>query len=95
MRWNGELQNVSIQLRNVEEGWAVILATIPPEVEEEEDEEGIIPDRPDPIETVAWRAPHSGNMPLPPSRGWIAVDPLANGDIRLKYVLREGKVEIR
>jgi len=82
VEWKGVLQNVCIELRD-EKGWAIILKTIPPL-----DEDGD-PDYDSIVETVAWRAPYSGNMHLPPSNGWVSVHPLARGDIKLTYVLMD------
>ena len=83
VRWKGEYQKVSIQCRTAEEGWVVVIETLPPL-----DEDGD-PDYDSIVETVAWRAPHSGNLPLPPSTGWASVDPLARGEIKIKYILKE------
>mmetsp|Transcript_21872 Transcript_21872/g.62733 ORF Transcript_21872/g.62733 Transcript_21872/m.62733 type:complete len:372 (+) Transcript_21872:140-1255(+) len=88
VRWDGVLNNVSIELRTKEEGWAIILKTIPPLDEEGE------PDHDSIVETIAWKAPHSGNMPLPPSKGWISAHPRARGELKLAYILKEGEVEL-
>ena len=81
VEWGGVPMIPRIGCRTTQEGWAIILETIPPL-----DEDGD-PDYDSIVETVAWRAPHSGNMTFPPSEGWVPVHPLARGNIELTYVL--------
>ena len=81
VEWGGVPMIPRIGCRTTQEGWAIILETIPPL-----DEDGD-PDYDSIVETVAWRAPHSGNMTFPPSEGWVPVHPLARGNIDLTYVL--------
>lgn len=81
--WGGVPMNPYIECRTTEEGWAIVLETIPPL-----DEDGD-PDYDSIVKTVAWRAPHSGNMTFPPSEGWVPVHALARGNIELTYVLKK------
>ena len=48
----------------------------------------------DDVETVAYRFPLSGNLSLPPSKGWISVHPLAKGNPTLRYHLTRNIVEV-
>mmetsp|Transcript_14939 Transcript_14939/g.35647 ORF Transcript_14939/g.35647 Transcript_14939/m.35647 type:complete len:377 (+) Transcript_14939:127-1257(+) len=88
VRWNSVLMRPLITCRTTEEGWVVILETIPPL-----DEEGD-PDYDSIVETVIFKAPHSGNMTLPPSNGWVSAHPDARGELKITYILREGEVEV-
>ena len=88
VRWNSVLMRPLIKCRTTEEGWVVILETIPPL-----DEEGD-PDYDSIVETVIFKAPHSGNMTLPPSDGWVSAHPDARGELKITYVLEEGEVEV-
>lgn len=83
VKWGGVMMRPFIECRTTEEGWAIMLETIPPLDEDGE------PDYDSIVETVAWRAPHSGNMTFPPSEGWVPVHPLARGNIELTYVLKK------
>ena len=83
VEWGGVMMHPLLECRTTEEGWAIVLETIPPLDEDGE------PDYDSIIETVAWRAPHSGNMTFPPSEGWVPVHPLARGNIELTYVLKK------
>ena len=65
VKWGGVMMHPLLGCRTTEEGWAIILETIPPLDEDGE------PDYDSIVETVAWRAPHSGNMTFPPSKGWM------------------------
>ena len=89
VRFNGVLHSAHIELRTKKEGWVINLKTIPPLDEDGE------PDHDSIVETVAWKAPHSGNMVLPPSKGWISAHPLARGKLKIAYILQEGEVELR
>ena len=88
VRWNSVLMCPFIKCRTAEEGWVVILETIPPLDEDGE------PDYDSIVETVVFKAPHSGNMTLPPSNGWVSAHPDARGELKITYILREGEVEI-
>mmetsp|Transcript_9922 Transcript_9922/g.23496 ORF Transcript_9922/g.23496 Transcript_9922/m.23496 type:complete len:379 (-) Transcript_9922:63-1199(-) len=46
------------------------------------------------VETVVYRVPHSGNLPLPPSNGWVSVHPLTEGRLCLRYRLNGHMVEV-
>ena len=46
------------------------------------------------VETVAYKVPYSGNLPLPPSNGWVSAHPLAKGNLTLRYSTSEHKVEV-
>ena len=83
VEWGGVMMRPLLECRTAEEGWAIVLEIIPPL-----DEDGD-PDYDSIIETVAWKAPHSGNMTFPPSEGWVPVHPLARGNIELTYVLKK------
>ena len=86
VRWNSVLMLPLIKCRTAEEGWVVILETIPPF-----DEEGD-PDYDSIVETVIFKAPHSGNMTLPPSIGWVSAHPDARGELKITYILEAGEV---
>ena len=83
VEWGGVMMRPLLQCRTTEEGWAIILETIPPLNEDGE------PDYDSIVETLAWKAPHSGNLTFPPSEGWVPVHPLARGNIELTYVLKK------
>ena len=68
VQFDGVSQNVSIQRRSKEEGWAIIFRRTT-----------------DNVETVAYRVPYSGNLPLPPSHGWVSAHPLAKGVLTLRH----------
>ena len=80
IRFDGELQNMSIRRRSKEEGWAIIFQTEPAD-------ESV-------VETVAYRVPLSGNLALPPSKGWVSAHPLANGDLDLAYILHDERTRV-
>ena len=88
VRWNSVLMRPFIKCTTVEEGWVVVLETIPPF-----DEEGV-PDYDSVVETVIFKAPHSGNMTLPPSNGWVPAHPDARGKLKITYILKAGEVEV-
>ena len=46
------------------------------------------------VETVAYRAPLSGNLTLPPSTGWVSAHPLANGPLDLAYHLYRERTRV-
>ena len=83
VEWGGVMMRPLLECRTTEEGWAIVLETIPPLDEDGE------PDYDSIVETVAWRAPYSGSMTFPPSKGWVPAHPLAEGDIELTYVLEK------
>lgn len=39
----------------------------------------------DNVETLGYKVKYSGNLPLPPSRGWVSAHPLARGILDLTY----------
>ena len=88
VRWNSVLMRPFIRCRTAEEGWVVILETIPPLDEDGE------PDYDSIVETVIFKAPHSGNMPFPPSNGWVSAHPDARGELKITYILRDDEVEM-
>jgi hypothetical protein len=71
--FEGDLQNVFIRRRNKEEGWSVLFT--------KEADDGSI------VETLAYKAPLSGNLSIPPSNGWVSAHPFAKGNLKLTYHL--------
>ena len=84
IEWDGAVQNFYIRRRSKEEGWAIIF---------ENADHGMNPEDSLIVETVAYRVPYSGNLSLPPSKGWVSAHPLAKGDLKLTYHLNQ-KVEV-
>ena len=77
--WGGSPLEFSIQLRN--DNWEIIGRTEP-----EPDERGV-PEYNTVVCKTLWKCPRSGNMPLPPERGWVGVGPLATArNLELIYV---------
>jgi len=81
-RWGG--QQVKFEMKLQEKGWTILRKTLPTF-----GVEGVQEDDSTVVETVCWIAPCSVNLPLPPKSGWKAVDPLASGSPRIRYLLEE------
>lgn len=78
--WNGAHYDIIIKLSSGEEGWVIGLQT-PSPWDEDPGERAYDAA----IAKVAWKAPYSGNLPLPPSTGWVPVDSQARGNIQIEY----------